>query len=733
MGDWVGIDKLVDIYALLSEDVWFYDEKHSGFCKPSEVFLFNDDVVRPAIGQEKKDSDLQLLYQNMGIKTIDETLDVNNEKLLNQLEKLKKDSGQICKLHKTLYKQIVLRLSRNKAENDQNIKQVLRELPLLCEQGYVEGDVWFVGRDFKKFKHHFPRLNFLLFDDEVTKTFINTLARVKNFTPDFRAQPETELVNSTQKYKHQTTEFKQYIEENYLAEMFAIADELLPVNRFVKEQALSRWQNLNIWYANDVWIEVELENHQQDIGKDEVDVDVFFLPISESERANNYGKVGQLIHDLSNPCDHDCFPKFGEAIANGVFRDVNLGLTLRSFLTESAKNKTSQKTFLGERGIGPSDVEEMHAFIQDKLLSKDEKNRLIQDLKTFFDLNSVDERNWNKLKTYLGCKKYFSELEKKFTDERVKTVISQLNPIARNIQQIREQKKHIQLCYFLDKEKELSDANFFSQLESKENDNCLNSFDFSIELAMKKLFGVEKTSITDIELLKGQIRLEAGDLPTFDFTPMVSKSKAVMRKFKDELRLTQNKTKVVQMSPAKREQQAKDQGRRGIAAERLLCIHYAQSIIDKGLQGSLRDKVTELYDGKEFAKEYLLSVNDSANSLEDVINILHVSKSIGDGLGYDILEPIIKNTILQGIHVVEVKTSHSGSMIYLSKNEYSKILGFSKGNNINWRLYHVMIEDKQTIDRTETILDAVKQFNGLVNLADDALALVPDTWVIQFN
>jgi len=106
---------------------------------------------------------------------------------------------------------------------------------------------------------------------------------------------------------------------------------------------------------------------------------------------------------------------------------------------------------------------------------------------------------------------------------------------------------------------------------------------------------------------------------------------------------------------------------------------------------------------------------------------------MGDGLGYDILEPVIDNGSVQNLHFVEVKTSQGGATIYLSKNEYSKILGFANNEDKNWRLYHVMIKEQQTYDRTDDVVQAVREFHSKVDEAADSLTLVPDTWKIEFQ
>jgi len=670
MPNWTSIESIEVLYEQLRNECWFYDEKHNAFCKPSEVFLFNDDVVRPAIGQEKKDSDLQLLYFNLGISSIEDTRD--NAKLLNQLDRLKDDSGQICILHKRLYKQIILRLSRNKAEDDASVRDRLLKLPLLCEQGYVERDAWFVGRDAKKFKHHFQELDYLVFDDEVTNSFIRAIGRVKHFDPRFKAQPEDQLDSSIATHKSQTTGFKQVVEDKYLAAMFALADEALPINRFVKEQSLLRWQNLNILYAKDVWVEIELEGQIQNLGEGLADADVFFLPISESERAD-HSRIGQLIHDLETPCGHDQFSRFGEAIANGVFRDVNLGSVLRSFLTEAYKGDVYKEAFLNERGISISDVEEMQTFIRETLLSKDEKRALIKGLQDFFKLDCVNEGSWNKLETYMECDKSYSDLEKRFQEERVRSVISQLNPVAKNIQQIKENKERIQLCFFIEKGVVLSDDEFNSKVQSEENRESLKCFKFNVEEVIQKLFDIKKISLTDAERQSAEIRLETGNLPVLNLELSHStQSQPVLRSFQDAVGTASKKTSVVQVSTEKREQQAKDQGRRGIAVEKLMCNRFANAIVEENLQDSLMEKISELYKGEQFAEGYLSKVADSGNSLNDIIALLHVSKSMGDGLGYDILEPVIKDGALDCVHMVEVKASQAGATIYLSKNEYRK-------------------------------------------------------------
>jgi len=730
MEDWDSIGNIDYIYQLLKKGDWFYDDKHKSFCKPAEVFLFNDDVIRPAICQERRDSNLNLLYENMGFRAIDETSD--NQKLLLQLEKLKDAPGQICRLHKTLYRQIVLRLSRNKAETTDSAKQ-MSEIPLLCEGGYVEEGAWFVGRDSKKFKHHFSELRFLLFDDEVTMSFIRALGdRVKIFDPKFRPQPEKELSKSTSDHEEQTIKFKQYIENNYLADMFAIAEDALPATRFVKEHALSRWQNLVIQFADDVWIEANLEGKMCQIGFEKEDSDVFFLPISESDRASHSDRIGQLIHDLKDPLGSGDFPKFGEAIANGVFRDINLGPVLRSFLTEASKGDSHRESFLCERGIDQSDVEEMRSFIQEALITDEEKLAMIEQIKGL-GIDNVDSTNWNKLETYLSFNKSFSDLENLFEDDRRKSIIRSLSPAVRNIQQVREKKKYIQLCYFLDKGEKLSDEYFFSKVDSKAVSSVFEMFNFSVESAMEEIFGIEKTSRTETELIHGQIRLEADNLPRFDLAPEDSGSRPLLQNLKDEVHASQNNIRSVSITAASREKQSRDQGRRGVAVERLLCVEYARNIIDKNLQEELKIAITELYAGESFAKDYLQKNDGSQMELDELIDCLHVSKSIGDGLGYDILEPVINNSDKIKINRVEVKSSQGGSSFYLSRNEFSKILGVAKNNDRDWRLYHVILDEGRTYDRTNAIVEAVKQYNDLVIQNIDDLALAPDTWVISFD
>jgi len=511
----------------------------------------------------------------------------------------------------------------------------------------------------------------------------------------------------------------------------------MPVNQFLKEAALLRWQNLNICYADDVWIDVCLNDTSEvkPIGKGEKDRDVFFLPISENERNTYPERIGRLVHDLAKPTSNQNFPKFGEAIANGVFRNINLGPLLRSFLTEALKGDDHRKSFLNERGISDSDVVEMKEFIQEELLNKSEKQELIRQLQSICD--KVTEGNWKHHDTYEnGSDLSFASIRNKISGKRFQNVIKQLDPSPKNLQQIKNDKQHIQLCHFVEQERQLSNESFEGILKKikKSTKRELEYYDFALD-SVKHFFEVSNLKPEEATMQDAKNRM-ANRVDSFDHTPVVSDLVAKTTFFK-EMASANPIVKPIKKTNLEYEQQTKGQQQRGIAAERAFCIGYAKNILGSGLMSVLLEKLKSFYAEGDFKnksdlKSYLDLIEqiDSKN-MDQVIDLLHVSKSIGDGLGYDILEPVIDKGVLKALNKVEIKTSIGGATIYLSQNEYRKILYFGESNDLHWRLYHVV--DKITYDRTKVVLDAVQQFKKEIDNVPTPLALMPDTWIISFE
>ena len=108
--------------------------------------------------------------------------------------------------------------------------------------------------------------------------------------------------------------------------------------------------------------------------------------------------------------------------------------------------------------------------------------------------------------------------------------------------------------------------------------------------------------------------------------------------------------------------------------------------------------------------------------------LLHVSEALGDGLGYDILEPIIEEGRLKRFNTVEIKSSQNNQSIYLSENERLKILYFAEQKAENWKLYHFV--DGKAYDRTEYVYNAIKAH---ADYYKGDQQLVAENWCISFK
>jgi len=115
------------VFLTIQEQSIFFDEINEVFCSPNEVFLFNDERKRKGINQAKKDDSLRELYEYFHIYSIEDTR--NSKKLLFQLNKIK--NLLVDKAHRTIYKQLILSLSKIKDIN-------ILTIPLLSNNNYVD-------------------------------------------------------------------------------------------------------------------------------------------------------------------------------------------------------------------------------------------------------------------------------------------------------------------------------------------------------------------------------------------------------------------------------------------------------------------------------------------------------------------------------------------------------------------------------------------------------------------
>jgi len=698
-------DEIKDIFTKIKNQELYYDDINNSFCKPCEVFLFDDSIKRIGIAQAKRDKDdkFKLLHEFLDINFIEQTKD--STKLYNQLYKLsdKDKNFKINKTHKTLYKQLVLAFSKNK--NDYTSYE---KIPLLTNDEYMEkSDLWFADRNSKKYMHYFE-LNYVLFDIETNKNFVKHFG-VHLFEPEFSLKPDNAKENPNRELKNE-------IQKQFLPSLFCLAEEIMHINRFNKEEAISRWNNLKIGYAEDVWLEVKL-NHNNDIkeiGKDEKDNDVLFKPLSYSQRQEKKENIGDFIHDLKGETPQDIlenkkFNKFGYVIADGVFRDTALGSVFSDFLQTQAK-----KEFLEERGILDSDIKEMENFIIQSCLTDGELASIIEKLKAIDNLQSIDinDSNWFLINTYKIERLSFLEIENEFKmeEEKIQNIIKQLNPTMQNIRMIRNQKENICIKYYVKHQQKLSDEEFDKDLDDAKD----VLFKFIItEQDINNIFKIE--NITEDQKLIARIEIQENikvKISEIEQCENLIFNKA--QQFNKDKKTT---TKIV--SEKTRLETSQKQQTRGLAYEKIFAIKQANKII-------YNDNLF-----KEFQKQYkqIKELNQEVNfddkTLQNIANIIQVSETTGDGLGYDVLELEINNDNLK-INKVEIKSSKGGNTIHLSNNE---IIEISKMKDIdNWRLYHFV--DNKIYNRTVIKQEVDKLINELQSRKSSIIA---ESWIITFK
>lgn len=117
-------------------------------------------------------------------------------------------------------------------------------------------------------------------------------------------------------------------------------------------------------------------------------------------------------------------------------------------------------------------------------------------------------------------------------------------------------------------------------------------------------------------------------------------------------------------------------------------------------------------------EELLASKNTNLSEL------LHISKTLGDGLGFDILYPIEEEGELK-ILKVEVKSSSTGKTIYLSENERKQIL-LSK-NDENFKLYLYIKNEKNLENKPLDITDSVRAILETNQFSN----ITAETWIIS--
>jgi len=681
--EWQNINGKNDLLDPLNSVDWFYNEINKTFTYPSKVFLFNDSRVRKCIAQERKADSLKDLYIYLNIRSIEDTDDYN--KLVNQLEVMK--DRDVDENHKTVYKQIVLRLSRLKNDNIKN------RIPLLTTQAnYIDSECWFIPTDQRKYIYHFPNYNFVNFDVNTALNFIENLDKVKRFNAEFTIKPNLNELNKDLK-------IKEFLEQEYLHYFFALAENGLSSLNFDKEKCISRWSNLDIYYADDVWLEVHFNNIKIELYKGEKK-DVLYKPLNKSTKDTDES-VGTLAHDLVDIKNNPNVYKFGYAIAEAVFRDQNFGEVLSNFIQKMQFDSNLSTDFLRERGIEESDINESIKFIQTNVINDSDLNDFIKDLNEKYKLN-LSINNWRDLEQYTYLE-FFTKIEIDKTKSKFVSLLNLINPYKNNKMFLSnsENKREIQIAYYASNNNELSDNVY----ETLSMDDILYSFD--IKKNIYKQLGIDLSTVTEERKMSAEVFYQIKDIvkqldiSNLETNPILKSQDLPTINISNE---GNEKISVKKTSTEQRESTNRLLHERGNSFERILALKYEIQIIENKQFENFKEKFKKYV---ELNGSDLMTFDLKLEKVGDIANILQVSKSFGDGLGYDVLKPIFENGKLIDFNFVEVKSSKNNTSIHLSENEREKILHFANNDINSWRLYHFV--DGRNYDRTEVVRNAVKE------------------------
>ena len=149
-------------------------------------------------------------------------------------------------------------------------------------------------------------------------------------------------------------------------------------------------------------------------------------------------------------------------------------------------------------------------------------------------------------------------------------------------------------------------------------------------------------------------------------------------------------------------------------------IELAKNTYTDMKEETLNDKITKRFDFKN--DKYHDTLNNG--NLED---ILHISKNLGDGVGFDILIPREENGELKLLKV-EVKSSERGKSIYLTENERKEILLYkiNKAKKIDesFRVFLYIKGKKNPKDITDKVFKILEKNKDFENIR-------AETWILD--
>ena len=718
---WSHIHSLDKVIAQLQNQRWYWDEVNKQLNCPIDVFLFNDNYKRGCIAQGRK-SEYRELHDVLEIQTIEDTH--NPTKLVRQLKVMELQS-HVTESHKTLYKQLFYRYS--KINNEVN-----EELPLLVNSGndyrYLSrtsqvdmSNIWFVPTDQKKYKHLLGKAyNFLLADDDISEAFV-----VKQGCRLFK--PSYEIHYSPKNNEFEDLESKQKIELTLLPTLLALAESVLG-GRLDKALVLQRWSGLKILKADNVYIEIKLNSIVEKLYTEE-DVDVLYKPLSKDQRSSsgshaNLYNVGEIAHDLKNPMSNPNLSKFGPVLADALFRKVELSSIFEIYLNHYFYDKDSLRIthFLNDHGVNEKDINDNKNFIKQCLLTEDESDQLLKDLITITGIENLSKENWTDRKSYKESKCDFTGLKQAMqSNDKVYGIIDSLDPSHANLRKIREAQEDIMLrAYCSELKIDFEDRLKLLPLGLLQNFNLKVSDSYQ-HFGITYEYTEYDLELAKLEMANEYIHLDTSNKPICGGEAKVSTS----------CLQSKSKTYLVNTSQEEREQDQKKQHKRGMTAEKTLALTWAKNLLAHDLKDDFLKKakisLTYLEPDHAHTLQSFYTKLQAASSLKEIADLLQVSVPLGDGLGYDVLEPVIENGKLIGMNKVEVKSSKGNTQIHFSRNELEKVLAFQDSED--WKLYHFV--GRQLYNRTDPIRNAVKKFAA--NTLETTLALQAESWVIDFE
>lgn len=735
--EWGHLDGMGAIKQLLLTQAWVSDDAQQGPAQcPRDVFLYDKSDYRKisCICKEQEKPGLEDLYRYLDIRKIEDTSDI--QKILRQLQKMSSlDPNE--NVHVATYKSLIKRLAQLRAESLDSLE--LKLMPVLVQTlagvlTYTQDrvDVRYIPAEQKRYKFHFRDCRFVCFDDDTSKTFVDEL-NIKTLAPRFVISYRDENDQSVSAVLDE--DFKRKFEASiYLASLFAVAESKLG-SKFHRDDTVDRWQRLAVYKADNVVMTIDDVDHQSLIEKNS---DVLYKPPSDSQRSGDKTVVGELAHDLIDPLGNSAISKFGPAIAEAVFRDMSLGNLFAVYLTKcfvsqnyqnsgDGGNSKAREDFLHNEGLSEQDIAAMHAYINERLLSEESIEILLQALQKLTGATHLTKENFRELQHYKKLKMTTQELMAELNlGEKYRSTLSQIDPFLVNQKSLKNHFIDLQLLIDFHKSQnqgvELPNTpeEIFRSVQP-----LLNRHDFTLYLVLDH-FKIS-ANVSAFELEKFRIKRDHG-LPIDAFKnvepraaqniePEGPKEIATVKVFNSEEKVHQEE----------------GQRKRGIGTELLLCHECAHDFFEQhsdkldALITALASVVSaENIQPQNIKDVYLKKLNEQRTKItpQSLTTLLHASKIIGDGLGYDIFIPEVQGSL---VSILKVEVKSGGNKIYLSDSERRRVLYFAESKNENWRLW---LNHKGN-DKTEAVKKAVTDHQQSLVATGD-VPLFADTWYMLF-